>query len=74
MPSKACRFRRRWTRVNENGSSWHADVGFARGILEPIPFGLGPTQEPELQGSSAAPAATADPPDVLETGGSTVSR
>jgi N-hydroxyarylamine O-acetyltransferase len=32
-------------RVSENGSSWHADVGFARGILEPIPFGPGPTQE-----------------------------
>ncbi len=33
-------------RVRENGSSWHADVGFgARGVLEPIPFGPGPTQE-----------------------------
>jgi N-hydroxyarylamine O-acetyltransferase len=32
-------------RVSENGVSWHADVGFARGILEPIPFGPGPTQE-----------------------------
>jgi len=33
-------------RVSENGASWHADVGFgARGILEPIPFGRGPTQE-----------------------------
>ncbi len=32
-------------RVSENGLSWHADVGFARGILEPIPFGPGPTQE-----------------------------
>jgi N-hydroxyarylamine O-acetyltransferase len=32
-------------RVSENGASWHADVGFARGILEPIPFGPGPTQE-----------------------------
>jgi N-hydroxyarylamine O-acetyltransferase len=33
-------------RVNENGASWHADVGFgSRGILEPIPFGPGPTQE-----------------------------
>jgi arylamine N-acetyltransferase len=32
-------------RVGENGASWHADVGFARGILEPIPFGPGPTQE-----------------------------
>jgi len=33
-------------RVRENGASWHADVGFgARGILEPIPFGPGPTQE-----------------------------
>jgi N-hydroxyarylamine O-acetyltransferase len=31
-------------RVSENGASWHADVGFARGILDPIPFGLGPTQ------------------------------
>jgi arylamine N-acetyltransferase len=27
------------------GASWHADVGFARGILEPIPFGPGPIQE-----------------------------
>ena len=32
-------------RVRENGVSWHADVGFARGILEPIPFGPGPTLE-----------------------------
>jgi N-hydroxyarylamine O-acetyltransferase len=33
-------------RVGENGSSWHADVGFgARGIMEPIPFGPGPAQE-----------------------------
>jgi N-hydroxyarylamine O-acetyltransferase len=33
-------------RVSENGASWHADVGFsARGILDPIPFGPGPTQE-----------------------------
>jgi len=32
-------------RVSENGASWHADVGFARGILEPIPFGPCPTQE-----------------------------
>ncbi len=32
-------------RVRENGASWHADVGFTRGILEPIPFGPGPTQE-----------------------------
>ena len=33
-------------RVKENGASWHADVGFgARGILAPIPFGPGPTQE-----------------------------
>jgi N-hydroxyarylamine O-acetyltransferase len=32
-------------RVRENGASWHADVGFARGILDPIPFGPGPTQE-----------------------------
>jgi N-hydroxyarylamine O-acetyltransferase len=32
-------------RVNENGASWHADVGFSRGILEPIPFGPGPTHE-----------------------------
>lgn len=32
-------------RVSENGESWHADVGFTRGILEPIPFGPGPTQE-----------------------------
>jgi len=29
-------------RVSENGASWHADVGFARGILEPIPFGPAP--------------------------------
>lgn len=33
-------------RVSENGSYWHADVGFgARGILDPIPFGPGPAQE-----------------------------
>jgi N-hydroxyarylamine O-acetyltransferase len=32
-------------RVSENGTSWHADVGFARGILEPIPFGPASTQE-----------------------------
>ncbi len=32
-------------RVRENGASWHADVGFTRGILEPIPFGPGATQE-----------------------------
>lgn len=32
-------------RVSENGASWHADGGFARGILAPIPFGPGPTQE-----------------------------
>lgn len=32
-------------RISENGASWHADVGFPRGILEPIPFGPGPTQE-----------------------------
>ncbi len=32
-------------RVSENGASWHADVGFARGILEPIPFGPGSAQE-----------------------------
>lgn len=33
-------------RVSENGSYWHADVGFgARGILDPIPFGAGPPQE-----------------------------
>jgi N-hydroxyarylamine O-acetyltransferase len=33
-------------RVSENGASWHADVGLgARGILEPIPFGPGPTRE-----------------------------
>ena len=32
-------------RASENGASWHADVGFARGILEPIPFGPGPVQE-----------------------------
>ncbi|MGH2913166.1 MAG: arylamine N-acetyltransferase family protein [Solirubrobacteraceae bacterium] len=32
-------------RVRENSASWHADVGFARGILEPIPFGPGLTQE-----------------------------
>jgi N-hydroxyarylamine O-acetyltransferase len=32
-------------RVSANGASWHADVGFPRGILEPIPFGPGPTQE-----------------------------
>jgi N-hydroxyarylamine O-acetyltransferase len=32
-------------RVGENGVSWHADVGFPRGFLEPIPFGPGPTRE-----------------------------
>ena len=32
-------------RVNESGASWHADVGFARGILDPIQFGPGLTQE-----------------------------
>jgi N-hydroxyarylamine O-acetyltransferase len=32
-------------RVNENGESLHADVGFTRGLLEPIPFGPGPTRE-----------------------------
>jgi N-hydroxyarylamine O-acetyltransferase len=32
-------------RVSKNGTSWHADVGFPRGILEPIAFGPGPTQE-----------------------------
>jgi len=32
-------------RVSQNGASWHADVGFPRGILEPIPFGPGPVQE-----------------------------
>jgi N-acetyltransferase len=32
-------------RVSENGASWHADVGFSRGILEPIPFGPGPKRE-----------------------------
>ena len=32
-------------RVSENGASWHADVGFPRGILEPIPFGPGFTHE-----------------------------
>jgi N-hydroxyarylamine O-acetyltransferase len=32
-------------RVGENGASWHADVGFPRGILEPIPFGPGSAQE-----------------------------
>ena len=32
-------------RVSENGASWHADVGFARGSLEPIPFGPGPAHE-----------------------------
>jgi N-hydroxyarylamine O-acetyltransferase len=32
-------------RVSENGASWHTDVGFARGILDPIPFGPGPIQE-----------------------------
>jgi N-hydroxyarylamine O-acetyltransferase len=31
-------------RVSENGSSWHVDVGFSRGI-EPIPFGPGPVRE-----------------------------
>ena len=29
----------------ETAPSWHADVGFSRGILEPIPFGPGATQE-----------------------------
>ncbi len=33
-------------RVSENGANWHADVGFgARGIFEPIPFGLGRVHE-----------------------------
>jgi N-hydroxyarylamine O-acetyltransferase len=33
-------------RVNENGASWHADVGFGAGsVLEPIPFGPGSAQE-----------------------------
>ncbi len=32
-------------RVSEDGASWHADVGFPRSILEPIPFGPGPAQE-----------------------------
>ncbi|MHB8241558.1 MAG: arylamine N-acetyltransferase family protein [Solirubrobacteraceae bacterium] len=32
-------------RVSESGTSWHADVGFSRGILEPIPFGPGTKQE-----------------------------
>jgi N-hydroxyarylamine O-acetyltransferase len=32
-------------RASENGASWHADVGFPRGMLEPIPFGPGPAQE-----------------------------
>ncbi len=32
-------------RVRENGASRHADVGFTRGILEPIPFGPGPARE-----------------------------
>ncbi len=32
-------------RVSQNGASWHADVGFARGVLEPIPFGPGPKQK-----------------------------
>lgn len=33
-------------RFNDNGTSWHADVGLgARGILEPIPFGPGPVQK-----------------------------
>jgi N-hydroxyarylamine O-acetyltransferase len=32
-------------RVSENNASWHADVGFTRGILEPIPFGPGAAQE-----------------------------
>jgi N-hydroxyarylamine O-acetyltransferase len=32
-------------RVRENGASWHVDVGFTGSILEPIPFGPGPTQE-----------------------------
>jgi N-hydroxyarylamine O-acetyltransferase len=32
-------------RASQDGASWHADVGFPRGILEPIPFGPGPAQE-----------------------------
>jgi N-hydroxyarylamine O-acetyltransferase len=32
-------------RVSRDGTSWHADVGFPRGMLEPIPFGPGPVQE-----------------------------
>lgn len=33
-------------RVSESGANWHADVGLgARGLLEPIPFGPGVTQE-----------------------------
>ncbi|MGA2165505.1 MAG: arylamine N-acetyltransferase [Solirubrobacteraceae bacterium] len=32
-------------RVSGDGAGWHADVGFPRGILEPIPFGPGPTQK-----------------------------
>jgi N-hydroxyarylamine O-acetyltransferase len=33
-------------RVNESGTSWHADVGLgARGLLEPVPFGPGLPQE-----------------------------
>ena len=32
-------------RVRDKGASWHADVGFTRGILKPIPFGPGPVQE-----------------------------
>lgn len=32
-------------RVRENGASWHADVGFPRGMLEPIPYGPGSTYE-----------------------------
>ncbi len=32
-------------RVRANGESWHADVGFSRGILEPMPFGPGPAHE-----------------------------
>ncbi len=32
-------------RVSEKGACWHADVGFSRGILEPIPFGPGPTHK-----------------------------
>ena len=31
--------------VSDNGQTWHADVGFSRGIIEPIPFGPGPAQD-----------------------------